>query len=453
MFLFTAAVTITLLVSLLLQLDDLLLDIFNLLRGVKPRRLDEKSLRKILTAPQRKFAVLVPSWTEAETLEKMVRGNFSALAYENYTLFLGVYPNDLKGWETARRLEKEFPRVAVIVNKIHGPTSKPQLLNEMIRQVLASEEETGITHEAFLFQDPDDIVHPYSMALLNSALEQSDLVQLPLFSLKPSWKNFTQGIYADESAESQNRDLLARFRIGAKTPVTGSGLTVKRSLLHSLIAQKGKFFSEKDAAENYHLGLEASYLGFHPLFLSVFYFENKRKQFIATRRMYPEGRNSAIQHKARKLAGIALQGVLRFGWSGTLIDRYFLWRDRRHAWVTVIKAFASVLVLLSLVLAAGAAPLLPPWVELLSFANALLWIRRLAWRIKLTASVYGWKFAALVPLRWPVANFINSLSTWRAISLYRGSRRSGEAPLWTERRAQLPKEFGQERRNLLGGRA
>jgi hypothetical protein len=63
--------------------------------------------------------------------------------------------------------------------------------------------------------------------------------------------------------------------------------------------------------------------------------------------------------------------------------------------------------------------------------------------MRTTAWVHGWLFSLLVPLRWPVANFINSLSAWRAFSLYRRRLRKGlPPPARMERRRRLPEGFG-----------
>jgi len=70
--------------------------------------------------------------------------------------------------------------------------------------------------------------------------------------------------------------------------------------------------------------------------------------------------------------------------------------------------------------------------------NAAFWLRRVAWRMRTTSWVHGWAYAMLVPLRWPVLNFLNSISTWRALALYRESRRTGAAPAWSPRARKLP---------------
>jgi adsorption protein B len=441
MLLFTLAMGLILVTAFLLHCDDLFLDGFNLWKRIRPHELTPQDLRRLKLLPQRRFALLIPNWKEGEALEQMVRGNLSSLAYENYSVFLGVYRNDPLSWAAARKLEQDFAQVSVIVNDLPGPTSKAQLLNEMVRKIFSSEELSGLRHDLFLVQDAEDVMHPLALQLLNSELETADLVQLPVLSLPLRWQQFTAGTYADELAEAHNRDLLARSALGATLPSTGAGVALNRTLLKSLLSQ-GSFLSEGNAAENYHLGMEAGRLKFRSRALSAYRHLAGKKDFIATRKFFPENTKAAISQKARWTTGIAFQGAARFGWGSNLADRYFFWRDRRGPWTTLLLALASWLYLIAIFQNPASPPLLPGWLAILSLVNALLWVRRVLWRMRTTAWVHGWKFALLVPLRWPVGNFINSISTWRALSHYGKYLRTGKVPVWVERSRKMPEGFG-----------
>jgi bacteriophage N4 adsorption protein B len=439
MLLFTLALGLVLVTGFLLHCDDLFLDAYNFWKRIKPRPLAVRELQQLRQQPQKRFAILIPHWKEAAVLEAMVTENLSQLEYENFSLFLGVYPNDPASWAAARRLERRYPSLSVIVSEEPGPTSKAKLLNRMARAILQSEEATGVRHEAFVIHDTEDVIHPLSLAVLNREMENADLVQLPVLASPLPWKRFAAGTYADETAESHMRDLPARCALGARLPGTGAGMALSRTLLKTLLSQ-GSLLNEQSATENYHLGLQAGRLGFRSKIVSTYL--PKTRDFIATRKVFPENTEGAIRQKARWTTGIAFQGAARFGWRGSLAERYFLWRDRRGPWTTLLLAVASFLFLLSAFQAEGEPPILPRWLELLSLINAGLWLRRVAWRMRTTAWVYGWAYALGVPLRWPVANFINSISTWRAVSLYGKTLRTGNAPSWMERSRRLPDGFG-----------
>ncbi len=440
MLLFTIALGLTLITAFLLHCDDTFLDLYALWKRLEPRKISPQELKQLTLLPQRRLALLIPTWQEPSSLEQMVQGNLERLRYENYSVFLGVYPNDLASWEAARRLEKKFPHLSVIVNHQMGPTSKAQLLNHMIASIVKSEKITGVFHEGFLIQDLEDVIHPLALATVNKELETADLVQLPLLSLPVSWKQFTAGTYADETAESHTKDLLARHALGNFIPNASSGLAVSRTLLTTLL-NEGSFLSENNAAETYHLAMRAGRFGFKASFLSTYIQQKNKRDFIATRKFFPEKAKVAVGQKARWATEIAFQVPKKFGWSGTFADQYFLWRDRRGTWTTIFLTLASFLFLISAFQGEGEIPLLPRWMEILSLINLLLLARRLLWRMRTTAWVHGWAYALLVPVRWPVGNFINSLSAWRALSLYRTSLRTGRAPEWIQRSRRLPSGF------------
>src|SRR6266480_74683 len=84
------------------------------------------------------------SWrtgTEEDVLGKMVEGNLARIRVPEVSFFLGVYPNDAGTLRVAQELELKHPgRVRVIVNRLAGPTSKGQMLNEMFAQVFTTDE-------------------------------------------------------------------------------------------------------------------------------------------------------------------------------------------------------------------------------------------------------------------------------------------------------------------------
>ncbi len=43
---------------------------------------------------ERRIAIFVPCWKEADVIANMVRHNLAAMRYRNFDFFLGVYPND-----------------------------------------------------------------------------------------------------------------------------------------------------------------------------------------------------------------------------------------------------------------------------------------------------------------------------------------------------------------------
>lgn len=447
-FLFCLAVSIGIFVF---TLDDLFIDCVAFLGRLRPQKISTAELRRLRALPEKRIAILVANWHEEEILEPMVRGNLSAIDYTNYSFFLGVYPNDMATWEAARRLEAKHPNVFVVVNSLPGPTSKGQLLNEMVRQVLKSEPITGLRHDLFLLHDSEDVIHPLSFLLLNAESDRADFVQIPVFSLPVAKKKLVAGVYADEFAEAHTKDMLVRSALGAPVPSAGVGTALSRKLVLALTTvEGGNLLNENCLTEDYQLGLLSARLGFRTAFSCRYVQGPSGKDFIATREYFPEAVGASVRQKTRWTVGIAFQSKRRFGWSGSLLERYFLWRDRRGPWNGLLLLGSAVVALLigGHYIAAGELPRFAGGsflLEGLALTNLMQMLVRLLQRMRATAYVYGFGLALLVPLRWPVGNFINTLAAWRAYRVDRAALRSGTRPAWVKTEHKLPEHFGRQK--------
>lgn len=436
--------------ALIFTLDDLFIDFYAMFKRLYPKVITVDELGKIQGLEQKHFAILIANWKEAEVIAPMIRGNLRGLRYENYTFFLGVYPNDVATWAAAKQLEDLYPhKVTVIVNTQPGPTSKGQMLNEMARQIVDSEIHTGRRYDLFLLQDSEDVLHPYSLSLMNSESRKADFVQIPVFSFNvPTW-SLVSGVYIDEFAESHTKDLLVREAMGAAIPSAGVGTAVSRDLMKSLLAyQDGQFLKEDTLTEDYHLGILTKELGFKSKFACVQYEkENGTREFIATREYFPAHFQASMRQKSRWTLGIAFQGLENLKWHGALVDKYFLWRDRRGP-LNSILVVCSV-ILLTMIVALKATHQFPVVLEGLSFQvfmglNMFNMFLRLIQRMRAVARTNARHHIPMVPLRWLVANVVNVGATVKAYRQFRESRRTGQRPAWIKTEHRLPENFGKE---------
>ena len=74
--------------------------------------------------------------------------------------------------------------------------------------------------------------------------------------------------------------------------------------------------------------------------------------------------------------------------------------------------------------------------------NIFAFALRLWGRVHAVAFINGAKHAPLVPVRWFVANLINSIAMYRAWRDMRRADKKGEAPKWVKTQHELPKDFG-----------
>lgn len=444
--LFEVLTLVALLGVVIFMVDDLFLDLAGIWHRVCPQKIDRDTFQLMERAPQKRIAVLIANWREEEIIEAMVSGNLDRIQYQNYQIILGVYPNDEGTRDAAFRLGRVDPRVRVVVNDRPGPTSKGQLLNHMMKSIAL--DRTEDSPDAYLLHDSEDIIHPFALKLINFELDDADFVQIPVFSLNTPYKDLTAGTYADEFAESHTKDLLVREAMGAAVPSAGVGTAVSRRLALELMGiNRGDFLNEKTLTEDYQLGLTAGRLGFRTRF-SCRYIEGPSgvRDYVATREFFPNDWRSSIRQKSRWVTGIAFQGRENLGWGAALRDNYFLWRDRRAPLNSLIIV-ANTLVLLGFAIHWLVRTKWPEFVES-SFLSSVFFLNfsHMSWRmwmrVRHTALIYGWSFACLAPLRWPVANFVNVVASWRAFRSYYDSRRHNRVIAWVKTTHRLPEGFG-----------
>jgi bacteriophage N4 adsorption protein B len=431
------AIFLTLITALLLHFDDLFFDLNSFFRGAKPEIVSSKISLAWKTIPQRKIAILIPTWKSDQHLEKMILGNLARLQYENFSLFLGVYIEDIESYAIARKLENKFSQISVVLVKRDEKNNKAKILNEMLRQILKFDRSAS-KFEAFFLTDSDETLHPLTLQYLNNELEKNDFVNIPLLSEKENLWNLANGTYADELAEQLLRDIPLRNKLQATSSGFLGGIALSRTLLKALNSGS-EIFSETNLAETYHLSLRVTQLGFQSSSRSIWLEETQ--DYLTNKKYFPIKANAAAQQKSRLTLGIAFQGAITFGWLGKFWNRYFLWRDRRGPWTTLFLALASLLVILSVLNDPTYAPILPSWMETISICNFALWLRRVSFRMYSTSKVYGFLFALLVPIRYPVGNFINSISTWRALSQWKNQWLHQRIEDWQPKNKKIPQEF------------
>jgi adsorption protein B len=268
---------------------------------------------------------------------------------------------------------------------------------------------------------------------LNYFTREYDFVQIPVLALPtPAW-HFTHGVYCDEFAETQQKDLPARNRLGGFSPSCGVGTGYRRRALAALAeAEANRLFEPDSLTEDYMNGLRMHRLGLKQIYLPVFWLAG---QPVATREYFPQRFSAAVRQRTRWVTGIALQTWQKVGWSRSWSENYWFWRDRKGLVGNPLSAMANLLFGLCLV---GMAPLPKP--ELLPVAGfgALLQLNRIVWRSYFSARVYGWWYGLSTPLRIPYANLVNTLATLQAIYRFAKAYWRKEQLVWLKTQHQYP---------------
>jgi adsorption protein B len=399
------------LLILLSGLDDLLIDLCWVWRAVRgltgrraaPPRHDPSSLPLL--------AVFLPLWREDAVIERMLDHNLPSLDYPSFVVFAGAYPNDMATLAALRRAAARHPNLVIARVPHAGPTSKADCLNAIYREMCDWEARTGQRADAVVLHDAEDLIHPASFRDIAQALSEADMAQMPVLPLPTPWRDFTHGVYCDDFAESQTKDLETRVELGAFLPGCGVGTAMRRSALESLASRNGGLpFRPECLTEDYDLGLRLHELGCSQTMLPVRF---AGESPVATREYFPRGWRAAVRQRSRWVTGNALQAWETHGWPRGWVQRWFLLHDRKGLLCNPLSTVCNLLVML---LACGVLDArgfaLPRW---LLAMNSLILVERIAMRTAACASIYGLPYALLAPLRMLWGNTINTVATARAI--------------------------------------
>src|SRR5277367_2650807 len=239
----------------------------------------------------------------------MVEHNASAINYSNYHFFIGAYPNDDPTLDAVRDLEARFPHVHLAVCPHNGPTSKADCLNWIYQRMLLFEEHHSTSFELVVTHDAEDLIHPEAFSLINHYADDFDMVQVPVLPLPTPLTDWVHGMYCDEFAEWQMKDMPARQLMGSFVPSNGVGTGFTREALEKLAnAERNLIFEPSCLTEDYENGLRLHRLGCKQMFVPLTMSSSKPgATLVATREFFPQTARTAIRQRSRWIQGIALQ--------------------------------------------------------------------------------------------------------------------------------------------------
>ncbi len=410
--------------------DDLFVDLAGVWFHLRERVFPLRPLPSFSTQPR--TALLIPCWREADVIESMLERNLAAIDYDNYDIWLGLYPNDPESIERVRSCASRHSRVRYVVGPDPGPTTKADCLNHVIEGLLQHERLTGDRYELFLQHDAEDLIDPLALEVVARWSRRYDMVQIPVFALPTPVSNLTHGVYCDDFADGHQRELPVRWRLGGFIPSAGVGTAIRREALDQLrISCGAEVFDAGSLTEDYFLGLRLQQLGFRQAF--ALDRSGPDGELTATRAYFPRTPWAAIRQRTRWTIGNVLQSWERFGWGlggrPRLRNVYWLWRDRKGLVNHPMALWANLLLAAGVAGAStaawrgetwelGATIAARPWLSSLLLANAVLLVCRQSVRAWWTSRIYGWRFAAWTPLRTMWANWINAAAGARALVIF-----------------------------------
>ena len=395
----------------------------------------------LFTVPEKPLAVMIPAWNEVDVIGKMADLAARTLDYENYQIFVGTYPNDPDTQRDVDEVCQRFTNVHKIVCARPGPTSKADCLNNIIDAIFSFEKASGIEFAGFILHDSEDVVSPLELRLFNYLLPRKDLIQVPVYPFLPHWYEFTGGHYVDEFSEQHGKDIVVREALVGQVPSAGVGTCFSRRAVMALLDDgDGIAFDVQSLTEDYDIGYRLKQKGMEEIF-ARFYVGDSRyatlresnpgvsyrtSGVICVREFFPRSFAHAVRQKSRWITGIVFQGTKNLGWSGSLTQNYFLWRDRRGGFTNLVGLLVNISILIALFLylvnwvfpGSWQFPSLlegGPIFTTVLLINVLLLANRVLQRAFFVTTYYGFFQGFLSVPRTLWSNVINFCATWRAL--------------------------------------
>jgi adsorption protein B len=430
-------------------LDDLFFDVWYWLRTCrryfKRRQYPPLTYEKLADHPEQMIAILVPCWHEANVIGTMLKHNVYSIDYQNYMIFVGVYPNDPDTTQEVQRIADNLSHVHCVMGEKPGPTNKAENLNQIYQAMCAYEKLHDMSFQIIVFHDSEDIIHPLSFKLYNYLIPRKDMIQIPIFPLNVSLWNFTHWLYADEFSENHTKNIVVRESIKAHVPSAGVGTAFSRRVI-DIIKVEGAVgpFSTDSLTEDYRTSLMIRLRNFKQIFVTQHvlrmqwkprgllrkgYVQQVHKEMIATRAMFPTEYKKAVRQKARWIIGIVFQEWEHSPWPKEWRVRYSLSHDRKAFMTHFINGFGYLVFLFWLLysLFTRIDPSYPslqeqfnmhPWIWWIVVSVTSIMIERMIQRMIAVRRIYSWLPAILSIPRTFYGNVLNMHSVLRAYRVY-----------------------------------
>lgn len=425
---FTVLLWICSILLIISGLDDVFVDLLYWFNRWKYNR-SLPNVDEVLAASENNIALVICAWREYQVIGRTLTYALSKMRYNNFTIFVGIYPNDTKTLEVVKRIAQKNNKVVICVNSHDGPTTKADNLNNVYASIKRFENDNGRNFDIISIHDSEDFIHPLTLKIDNFLIMHQgvDAVQIPVVPIKDDRGKFIHRTYCDAFAEVHSKDLVVRQALKVFIPFAGTGMSFRREIFMNLDKNYPQVFNEANLTEDYELGLRLFKMGYKTAYINLLIDKNNPNSRVATGEYFPNTFWAAVRQRSRWTAGICFQNWKMHKWSGNFKTKYFLMRDRK-------TIFSNFMVLLSnLVFAMFLLYLLRFGLGIRVFESAVeqntalwffLWacfffmVWRLIHRFIFTYSWYGLKYAFFSLIRLNFDNLINFFATFRALKVF-----------------------------------
>lgn len=429
---FTVLLWICSVLLIISGIDDVMVDLLYWFNRWKYRR-SLPNVDDVLAANESSIALVICAWREYKVIGRTLTYALSKMRYNNFTIFVGIYPNDTKTLEVVKRIAQKNNRVVICVNSHDGPTTKADNLNNVYASIKRFEEDNGKAFDIISIHDSEDFIHPLTLKINNYLItgQGVDAVQIPVVPIKDDRGKFIHRTYCDAFAEVHSKDLVVRQALKVFIPFAGTGMSFRREIFQNLEANYPQVFNEANLTEDYELGLRLFKMGYKTAYINLLIDKNNPNSRVATGEYFPNTFWAAVKQRSRWTAGICFQNWKMHKWAGNLKTKYFLMRDRKTIFSNFMVLLSNVVFALFLLYLLGFGLGIRVFDSAVEQNTALwffLWtcfflmVWRLAHRFIFTYSWYGLKYAFFSLIRLNFDNLINFFATFRALKVFMGMK-------------------------------
>jgi adsorption protein B len=178
---------------------------------------------------------------------------------------------------------------------------------------------------------------------------------------------------------------------------------------------RGHVLHPGTVTEDYILGAEAHREGYSSTF--VYGCPPDEPTIVGTLEYFPKTFWASVRQKSRWIYGIAFDATSRLGWSGSLWDKFFFYRDRKGAITNLLAPLSLLLLIIALLIGVKHKSLSPALDLLLATMlvfNIIVMSLRLYFKAISFRRIYGVYGIGGILFRWPLAIVINAVAVLRA---------------------------------------
>ena len=215
-------------------IDDLYMDmLFWLMRRKYKSRFPDFS--GMMEKEEKPIAIILGAWKESGVIGRTLSYAIRNLKYQNFRIFVGVYPNDKETIRIVKEVSLKDARVIACINPQNGPTTKADNLNSLYAGLIEYEKIYG-EFEIIIVHDAEDFIHPNSLKLYNFLIGYKGYhaIQIPVIPIKSKLGGLLHRTYCDAFAEVHTKDMIVRQGMGTFIPFSGTGMGFHRKTMYFL---------------------------------------------------------------------------------------------------------------------------------------------------------------------------------------------------------------------------